>query len=55
MKHGKDTTKTQVISRSAQADRILADFKGNARPTERPVTKAKGGPVSCGCGGSGRK
>ena len=52
--HGRDSTRMKVITGgAAQANRILADFKGVPRA---PVRKAKGGPVGgCGCGGSVRK
>ncbi len=40
-----------VIRRGAvQANQIMADFKGS-----KPRAKAKGGPVTCGCGGPIRK
>lgn len=47
-----DSTKMQVIRRgAAQSNKILADFKRGSKP----VPKAKGGPVGCGCGGSVKK
>jgi hypothetical protein len=43
----RDSTRAKVITRgAAQANQIMADFKGS-----KPARKAKGGAVTCGCGG----
>lgn len=52
--HGRDSTRMKTITGgAAQANKILADFKGS-KPRAR---MAKGGPVigGCGCGGTPHK